>query len=107
MDTKSKDIRCITLKYEESNQLISGSRILINFKDGCTVLNPFIYKSLAEVPAVAREKNRKKIIKKKEKNKNFDFLKPITPSRPPMSVHKKFQPIRSSRLAGYVVIVIS
>ena len=47
----------------------------------------------------------KKILKKnEEKNnlkKNFEFFLTYVTPRPPMSVHKKFQPNRSSRLAGY------
>ena len=38
---------------------------------------------------------------KKKLKKNSNFFLPITPPRPPLSVHKKFQPSRSSRLAGY------
>ena len=49
-------------------------------------------------PGVARGK---KVLKKKKMNKNnFRFFQPDIP-RPPMSVHKKIQPNRSSRLAGY------
>ena len=48
----------------------------------------FLYEILAERPGVAREK----------KNRIFFNLRH---PRPPMSVHTKFQPIRSSRLAGY------
>ncbi len=39
----------------------------------------------------------KKENKKNVEKKNFEFFSPW----PPMSVHKKFQPIRSSHLAGY------
>ena len=46
-----------------------------------------IFNILAEGPGVAREKKS-------------NFLA-FNPSWPPMSVHKKFQPNRSSRLAGY------
>ena len=56
----------------------------------------FIIK-LAEGDGIAREKN---FLKKKFEKKLGIFLAYITP-RPPMSVHKKFQPNRSSRLAGY------
>ena len=31
----------------------------------------------------------------------LDFILAYITPRPPMSVHNKFQPIRSSRLAGY------
>jgi len=48
------------------------------------------------VPGVARGK---KCLKKIE-IKKFDFLGFVT-HRLPISVHKKFQPIWSSRLAGY------
>ena len=51
---------------------------------------------LAEGPGVARGKKNFKI---KKKISNV-FLAYVTP-RPPMSVHKKIQPNRSSRLAGY------
>ena len=59
---------------------------------------------LAEGPGVARRKIifEKKMLKKKnfeKKNSNY-FIAYVTP-RPPLSVHKKFQPNRSSRLAGY------
>ena len=46
----------------------------------------FYYK-LAEGPGVARGK--------------INFEKNLCHPRPPLSVHKKFQPNRSSRLAGY------
>ena len=39
----------------------------------------------------------KKILKKK----NFEFFLAYNTPRPPLSVQKKFQPNRSSRLAGY------
>ena len=51
-----------------------------------------VYIKLAEDPGVARGKNFEK--------KNFDFFS-LSHPRPPMSVHKKFQPNQSSRLAGY------
>ena len=58
-------------------------------------LDSYIYCILAEVPGVAREK---KLMKKKlEKIRFFAYNTP----RPSMSVYKKFQPNRSSRLAGY------
>ena len=44
----------------------------------------------------------KKIFKKKNlKQKNFEFFLAYVKPRPPLSVHKKNQPILSSRLAGY------
>jgi len=51
--------------------------------------------TLAEGPGVAREKKIGKNLGKK-----IYFLAYSTP-RPPMSVHKKFQTNRSSRLAAY------
>ena len=51
------------------------------------------YNLLAEGPSVAREK---KMLKK-----NFRIFLAFSTPRPTMSVHKKFQPNRSSRLAGY------
>ena len=54
----------------------------------------FIYDQLAEGPGVARGK------KKFRKFFFWIFLAYITP-RPSLSVHKKFQPNRCSRLAGY------
>ena len=48
-------------------------------------------------PALPVEK--KKLNKKFEKN--FDFFSLRHPPQLPMSVHKKFQPIWSSLLAGY------
>ena len=51
------------------------------------------YSLLAEGPGVA---HGKKNLKKKFRI----FLAYVTP-RPPLSVHNKFQPNRSSRLAGY------
>ena len=53
-----------------------------------------LYILLAEGPGFALGK--KKTLKKEK----FDFLVYVTP-RQPMSVHKKCQSIRSSRLAGY------
>ena len=59
----------------------------------------FFYKLLAEQPGVACGKNfEKKIILKKI---IFEFFLVYNTTRPPMSVHTKFQPNRSSRLAGY------
>ena len=49
-----------------------------------------LYVKLAEGPGVARKKN----LKTKFENKIL---------KPPMSVHQKFQPIRSSRMAGYTL----
>ena len=43
----------------------------------------------------------KKIFEKILKKKIFNFFLAYIPPRPPMSVHKKIQPNRSSRLAGY------
>ena len=57
----------------------------------------FMY-SLAERPGVAREK--KGWIKFFWEKINRFFLAYNTP-RPPLSVHKKFQPNRSCRFAGY------
>jgi len=64
------------------------------------------YVKLAEGPGVARGKKKifkkiycKKIGKKLEKNSNFFSL--YNSPRPPMSVHNKFQPNRSSRVACY------
>ena len=56
------------------------------------MLKALFYRRLAEGPGVARGK--------KIEIKNSIFLTYNT-LRPPMSVHKKFQPNRSSRLAGY------
>ena len=52
------------------------------------------YLILAEGPGVARGK-------KNFEKKNLDFFLAYVTPRPPLSVHKKFQPNRSSRLAGY------
>ena len=57
---------------------------MANYKIRCIILK------LAEGPSLASEKKNLKKIR---------FFKPIT-SLPPMSVHKKFQPNRSSRLMG-------
>ena len=69
------------------------------------------YVLLAEGPGVARGKinfEEKKILKKINfpkkinlKKNIFDFFLAYVTPRPPLSVHNKFQPNRSSRLAGY------
>ena len=62
------------------------------------------YKVVAEGPGVARVKKflKNKIFEKKKFEIFFlDFLISLYHPRPPLSVHKKFQPNRSSRLAGY------
>ena len=56
----------------------------------------FFYVTLAEGPGVARDK---KFLKKLKKLFRI-FLAHYIP-RPPLSVHKKFPPSRSSRLVGY------
>ena len=70
-----------------------------------TFLGKFVfYSKLAEAPGVARGKKNfeeKKFRKKNFEKKNFGFFLAYVPPRPPLSVHKKFQPNRSSRLAGY------
>ena len=74
----------IEWKYEEYNRLDEGpgvARGKINFKE-----KKFEKKNF-------EKKNLKKIFS------NF-FLAYVTP-RPPLSVHEKFQPNRSSRLAGF------
>ena len=58
-----------------------------------------IYIVLAEGPGVARR--RKKIEKNNFEKKNLDFFLAFIIPRLPMSVHKKFQPNRFSRLTGY------
>ena len=55
-----------------------------------------IYVRLGEGPGVNREKKLKKNIFKK-----ISFFIAFNTPRPPLSVQKKFQPNRSSRLAGY------
>ena len=40
--------------------------------------------------------------KKKKLKKNFEFIFAYNTPRPPMSVHEKFQPNWSRRLAGYM-----
>ena len=49
--------------------------------------------TLAEVPGVAREK--KNFEKKNFEKKMLDFFLAYVTPRPPLSVHKKFQPNRS------------
>ena len=58
----------------------------------------YFYYILAKGPGVACGKIN--VEKKILKNFFWIFLAYVTP-RPPRSVHKKFQPNRSSRLAGY------
>ena len=52
------------------------------------------YNKLAEGPGVTRGK-------KNFEKKFFEICLAYVTPRPPMSVHKKIQPNRSSRLAGY------
>ena len=73
---------------------IETSRLILLHKKVPTSVKSLFKVNLlqAEGPGVAREKFWKK--------KFRIFLAYDTP-RPPLSVHKKFQPNRSSRLAGY------
>ena len=60
-------------------------------------------KKFFEEKKISKKYISKKIIFEKKNVENFFFgffLAYVTP-RPPLSVHKKFQPNRSSRLAGY------
>ena len=72
----------------------------LNLVQARSVLKPLIYKIQAEGPNGVARGNKLNIILK------MDFLTYNTPW-PPISVHKKFQPNRSSRLAGcYIYIQI-
>ena len=59
-----------------------------------TLFKNYFYQLLAEGPGVARGK-------KNFEKKNFEFFLAYNTPRSPLSVHKIFQPNRSSRLAGY------
>ena len=63
----------------------------------------YLYNQLAEGPGVARGKKvfKKNFRKKKNLEKKVVFFLAYITHRPPMSVHNKIQPNRSSRLAGY------
>ena len=66
------------------------------------------YEVLAEGSGIAsgNKKFGKQILKKKLENK-FEFSLAYYNPRLPMSVQKKFQPNRSSRLAGYTHIYMN
>ena len=65
----------------------------LNLVQARSVLKPLIYKIQAEGPNGVARGNKLNIILK------MDFLN-YNPPWPPISVHKKFQPNRASRLAG-------
>ena len=61
---------------------------------------------IAKEPGVARGKKFKIFFLNETLKKNSNLFEPITPP-PPMSVHKKFRPNRSSRMAGYTQHILT
>ena len=97
-----KGLKCTATNRALPSLQCLGSGIRIRKNKKTVNLTKKVYLGLAEGPVkkICNQNLKKNFYLKKYFEKMSNFLAYKTP-RSPLSVHQKFKPIRSSRLAGY------